>query len=157
MVTQTGKVTQPRRDVSEPFVIRGTTDIDDSVQTESTAWQLLAIKANAALREVVVTIDMDKDTTGFGAVETVATIQFHVARKVDGTNVKLGIPQPLVALSGTLAATNRAVDVVVGDIAAGETVYVYGVMSADATSDMELPYQLSYRGANAPTITEVAA
>lgn len=157
MVTQTGRVTQPRRDMSEPQVIRGTTDIDDSVQTESTAFVLLTIKANAALRDVEVVLDLDKDTTGFGAVETAVTIQFQVGRLIDGSNYKLGNFQPLVALSGTLAATNRAQSVIVGDMAAGETVRIYAVTSADVTSDLEIPYECRFRGANNPTITEVAA
>jgi hypothetical protein len=36
-------------------------------------------------------------------------------------------------------------------------VQIFITMSADATSDMELPYKIIYRGLVAPTVTEVAA
>jgi hypothetical protein len=60
-------------------------------------------------------------------------------------------------MSGTVAATDRAIRVDVGDIPAGHTVRIMCAMSADATSDMELPYMVGYKGESAPTITEVAA
>jgi hypothetical protein len=144
-------------DFNEFGVLTGTTDIDDSAQTESTPYAILTITANAynALNDVEVQIDLAKATTGFAAVESSATIQIAVARKVDGTNYRR---EAYVegALSGTNAA-GRMQKIPVGKIAAGEAVQIFIVISADATSDMELPYKIIYRGLVAPTVTEVAA
>jgi len=144
-------------DFNEFAVITGTTDIDDSAQTESTPYAVLTIAADAynALTAVEVQIDLAKTTTGFAAVESSATIQIAVARKVDGTNYRREAYVE-AALSGTNAA-GRMQKIPVGNVAAGETVAIYIVLSADATSDMELPYKIIYRGLKAPTVTEVAA
>lgn len=138
-------------------VLSGTTDIDDSAATETTAFVLLTVAAPAAedLHDVEVWLDLHKATTGYGAVESTATITFAVARKVDGTNWRREAVNE-AALSGTLAA-NRMQKITVGRIPAGDSVRIYATMSADATADMEIPYQVIYRGLVAPTITEVAA
>lgn len=138
-------------------VITGTTDIDDSVQTESTPYSILTIAPaeGAPLSNVEVVFDLAKASTGFAAVESTATIQFAVARKVDGTNLRREAYVE-AALSGTNAA-GRAMKVNVGNVGVTEQAQIFIVMSADATSDMELPYALSYRGTAAPTVTPVAA
>jgi len=137
-------------------VLSGTTDIDDSAQTETTPWTILTIAAGVHdLHDVDVIIDLAKATTGFAAVESTANIQLCVARAVDGTNYRRE-----AYVEGTLtgtAAANRCQKIPVGRIPAGQTVRIMAVMSADATADMELPYQIYYRGLSAPTITEVAA
>lgn len=140
-----------------PTIVTGTTDIDDSVQTESTPYSILTIApaAGAPLADVEVVFDLAKATTGFAAVESSATIQFAVARKVDGTNWRREAYVE-AALSGTNAA-GRAMRVNVGHVGVTEQVQVFIVMSADATADMELPYALSYKGIAAPTVTPVAA
>lgn len=144
-------------DFTEFGVLTGTTAIDDSVQTETTAWAILTIAANAynSVEDVEVQIDLAKATTGYAAVESTATIQLAVARKVDGTNYRREAYVE-AALSGTNAA-NRMQKLNVGKIAAGETVAIYAVMSADATSDIQLPYKVIYRGIVAPTVTPVVA
>lgn len=144
-------------DFLEFGVLTGTTDIDDSAQTETTAWSILTIAADAysAVDDVEVQIDLAKATTGYATVESTATIQLCVARKVDGTNYRREAYVE-AALSGTNAAA-RMQKIPVGKIAAGETIAIYAVMSADATSDMELPYKVIYRGNVAPTVTAVAA
>lgn len=158
-------VSWPHRDLPSNFVheflklnvLSGTTDIDDSVQTETTAWSILTIAAPASedLHDVEVWLDLHKATTGYGAVESTATIQFAVARQVDGTNWRREAYAES-ALSGTNAAS-RMQKLTVGRIPAGQSVRIYAVMSADSTSDMELPYQVIYRGLVAPTVTPVAA
>lgn len=144
-------------DFSEFKVLTGTTDIDDSAQTETTPWPILTIAADAygSLDDVEVHIDLAKATTGYAAVESTATIQLAVARAVDGTNWRREAYVE-AALSGTNAA-GRMQKLTVGKIAAGEAVRIYAVMSADATGDMELPYAVIYKGLSAPTITPVAA
>lgn len=135
----------------------GSTDIDDSVQTETTPWVILTIAApaNEDLHDVEVWFDLAKATTGYSTVESTATIAFSVARAVDGTNYRREAIQE-AALSGTLAAL-RAYKVSVGRILAGETVRIMAVMSADATSDINIPYKGYYRGLRAPTVTPIVA
>ena len=96
-----------------------------------------------------------KATTGFAAVESSATIQFAIARKVDGTNWRREAYVE-AALSGTNAA-NRAMRLNVGGVGVTQAVQIFIVMSADATADMELPYIINYKGMSAPTVTPVVA
>lgn len=142
---------------NRPKTIAGTTDIDDSVQTETTPYAILTIEpaAGSPLREVEVIFDLAKATTGFAAVETAVTIQLCVARKVDGTNWRREAYVE-AALSGTNAA-GRAMKVPVGSIGVTEDVAIFAVFSADVTGDMEIPYVINYVGLAAPTVTEVAA
>lgn len=135
----------------------GTTDIDDSVQAENTGWFVLLTIAPAAggpIRDCKVYLDMAKATTGYGAVESTATIQFRVARKVDGTNWRGGTPT--TAVSGTNYA-GRLQEIDIGNVDPTEACRIEALMSADATSDMEIPYVGYYEGPIAPTVTEVAA
>lgn len=135
--------------------LTGVTDIDDSVQDESTGWfVLLTIEPTAPLRSVKVILDLAKATTGFAAVESTATISFAVSRKVDGTNWRRNTPTS--ALSGTNAAA-RSIELDVGPVSAAEDVRIEALMSADATGDMEIPYVVYYEGSIAPTVTAVAA
>ena len=139
-------------------VATGTTGIDDSVQTETTAWPILTIApaTGAPLSHVKVVLDLNKATDGYGAVETTATIQFAIARMVDGTNWRIGTFN--TAVSGTNAAANTGYslqELDIGPVGVTEQVRVYAKMSADATLDMVLPYNVYYMGITAPTITPV--
>lgn len=140
-----------------PLFITGETGIDDSVQTETTAWPILTIApaTGAPLMNVRVIFDLNKATTGFGAVETSATIGFQIGRKVDGTNWRAG---PVSATtSGTVAAVapGKSFEIDCGDVGVTQQLRIYAVMSADATADMVLPYVVQYRGTTAPTVTPV--
>ncbi|MCC6315346.1 MAG: hypothetical protein IT337_15185 [Thermomicrobiales bacterium] len=135
----------------------GTTDIDDSAQTESTAFPILTIApvSGLALYDVEVHLDLAKATTGFAAVETTVTVQFGIERKVDGTNWRREAYVE-AALSGTNAASRMA-KINVGSIGAVEQARIVALFSADVTADMEIPYRVLYRSLAAPTITAVAA
>lgn len=142
-----------------PQVDSGTSDIDDSVQDESAGWVVLttiAPAAGAPIRDCRVIYDLAKATTGFAAVESTATIQFRVARKVDGTNWRGDTRSETTAISGTNAA-GHSLEIVVGDIGVTEQARIEFKMSADATADMELPDNVIYHAIAAPTITRVAA
>ncbi len=140
-----------------PTVATGTTDIDDSVQTESTAFPILTIEpaAGAPLADVEVWFDLAKATTGFAAVETSVTVQFAVERKVDGTNWRREAYVE-AALSGTNAASRMA-KISVGAVGVTEDARIVALFSADVTADMEIPYAVVYKGIAAPTITPIAA
>jgi hypothetical protein len=137
--------------------LTGTTAIDDSVQTESTAYAILTIApaAGAPLSDVEVIFDLAKATTGFAAVETSVTLQFAIARKIDGTNWRREAYVE-AALSGTNAA-NRAMRLNVGGVGVTQACQIFIVASADVTADMELPYIINYKGMSAPTVTPVVA
>jgi hypothetical protein len=142
----------------QPVVITGTTDIDDSAQTESTAFPILTIApaTGSPLVACEVWLDLAKATTGFAAVETSVTVTFAVARKVDGTNWRRQVIVE-AALSGTLAAA-RMQKIDLGMVTVTEGAAIYATFSADVTADMEIPYAVVYRTAlTAPTVTDVAA
>ena len=140
-----------------PKTITGTTDIDDSVQTASTAFNILTIApaAGAPLADVEIVLDLAKATSGFAAVESSVTVQFALARKVDGTNWRREAYQE-AALSGTNAAA-RCQRLQAGSVGVTEQLAVFALFSGDVTADMEIPYAINYKGLAAPTVTPVAA
>jgi hypothetical protein len=145
--------------LSVPQVDVGESDIDDSVQAENTGWVVLmtiAPAAGAPLFDVEVEVDLAKATTGFANVETSATIQFRVARKIDGTNWRGDAASVTTAISGTNAA-GCSQKVRVGDVGVTQQARIELKMSADATGDMEFPDNVRYKAIAAPTITRVAA
>lgn len=142
-----------------PAVDVGESDIDDSAGAENTNWVALltiAPAAGAPVFDARVILDLAKATTGFAAVETTATIQFRVARKVDGTNWRGDAGSVTTAISGTDAA-GCSIEIPVGDIGVAEQARIELKMSADATADMEFPDNVVYKAIAAPTITRVAA
>lgn len=141
----------------KPSTITGTTDIDDSVQTESTPFLILTIApaAGAPLVDVEIVIDLAKATTGFAAVESSVTVQLALARKVDGTNWRREAYVE-AALSGTNAA-GRCQRLQAGTVDPTEQLAVFAVFSGDVTADMELPYTVKYKAPTAPTVTPIAA
>lgn len=143
-------------DMVFPKFLTGTTDIDDSAQTDTTAFHIIEIAPIVhPLADVEVWLDLAKATTGYAAVESTATIQIAVARKVDGTNWRREAYNE-AALSGTNAA-NRMQKLNLGSVSVAAGARIYIVMSADATSDMEIPYVIAYKGLVEPTVTVVAA
>lgn len=140
-------------DFNEVRGISGSITIVDAAQVETTPFTILTIAGDAytSLTDVDVYIDLNKAVNGYATIETVATIQFAVARKVDSTNYRREAYVE-AAVSGTNAA-GRMQKITVGKILAGETVVIQAVMSADATADIVLPYRVLYRGVVAPTVT----
>ncbi len=137
--------------------VTGTTDIDDSAQTETSAFAILTIApgTDCPLEDCIVDLDLAKATTGFAAVESTVTVTFAVAHKVDGTNWRRRIINE-AALTGTLAAA-RMQRIPIGFVSVAEGARIEATFSSDVTSDMEIPYALHYKSRQAPTVTEVAA
>ena len=166
MTLRSGEEIQPVQvlDVFEPIVATGSTDIDDSVQTENTAWfALLTITpaTGAPLRDVVVCLDLDKATTGYAAVESTATIQFRIARKIDGTNWRGDETGSLAdmltaAISGDNADGMMA-ELHLGSVGVAQAARIEAKMSADASGDITFPYIVMYEATTAATITAVTA
>lgn len=147
-------------DQPDPFFLTGTTDIDDSAQTDTTAFPILTIapQVGSPCRDVEVWLDLAKATTGFAAVETSITAQFAIARKVDGTNWRREAYVE-AALSGTNAA-NRMVKLNLGIVGVDQQARIYAVFSSDVTGDMEIPFVVTGRPTGRgglPTVTPIEA
>lgn len=134
-------------------------DISESDYTAFVNLVEIAPAASAPIIDAWITFDLDKSTTGFADQHTSETIQFAVARKVDGTNWTIDAESATTAISGTNADAlgSRAVTLHIGPIGVTEDVRIYVVLSAENSVDVELPYVLYYRAASAPTVTPVAA
>lgn len=141
----------------------GETDIDVSA-ADYTAYVLLLTIANGAAKSFIddcyVHFDLNQDTTGFGAVNTTETIALAVARKIDGTNYRIGGntngDDETPTMTGSVAAVDRGMGLHVGPIGPDEDVQIWVRLSAETGGDCAIPYIVYYRGP-APTITEVAA
>jgi hypothetical protein len=143
----------------------GETDIDLDA-ADYTAYVLLLTIANPSARNFIddcyVYFDLDKATTGWGAVATSQTLALAVARKIDGTNYRidantnLGLESP--AMTGSVAAVTRGMGLHVGPIGPSEDCQIFVRLSTEAavSGDVEIPYIVYYQGP-APTITEVEA
>ena len=144
--------------LSAPAIATGEADIDED-QADYTAFQTLVTivpVATAPLSSAQIVFDLAKATTGFAAGHAAETLQFAVARKVDGTNWRTDAEQITTAISGTNAAL-RSVTLTIGDVGISEEVRVMVVMSAENSVDIEMPFAFSYRAIAAPTVTPVAA
>jgi len=140
----------------------GETDID--VTDTSTAYRVVLTIANGSSKNFIedcyVHFDLNKDTTGFGVVNTTETISFAVARKIDGTNYRIGGNTNGVdetpTMTGSVAAVDRGMGLHVGPIGPDEDCQIWARLSAVTGGDCEIPYVVYYRGPK-PTITEVEA
>lgn len=144
-----------------PRVATGEADIDVSAADYTAYVLLLTIEpaAGAPLWGAEVVFDLAKAATGFAAGHAAQTIQFAVARKVDGTNYRIEAGDPRAestAISGTNSA-GRAIRLDLGSIGVTEDCQVFVKLSAENGVDVELPYALSYHASAAPTVTPVAA
>jgi len=146
------------REVTRGLVrtLTGEADIDVSaaVYTSPVVLLTVALAAGEHMSDVEIHLDLAKATTGFAANNSTETIQFHVERKVDGSNWRMEAAYPATALSGTLAASCE-VRLQVGDVDAASEFRVSVVLSAETGGDVEIPYLLKYRG-HEPTVTAVA-
>lgn len=138
----------------------GTAYIDTSAAVYTAFVNLLTITPDpgGAMQDVRVVIDLDLTTTGFAEATgyDTETIQFSVSRKVDGTNWRTA--QNLIVPSTALAADdadNKSVELIIGEVGPTEDVRVVVILSAEAASDVALPYLVYYRAAAGATVTPV--
>ena len=146
-------------DAGRLHVATGEADIDVSAATYTAFQALLTVTpaSGHALTDVRVCFDLSKATTGFKAGYTTETIQFVVARKIDGTNWRSAknTEIPSTALAGD-DSNLRSVDILVGDVGPTEAFRIEVKLSAEQ-GDVELPYVLTYKSGAPATITAVAA
>lgn len=144
--------------VLAPDIATGEADIDVS-EADYTAFQVLVTivpATGAPLADAEIVFDLAKASTGFGPGHTTETIQFAVARKVDGTNWRTDAEQVTTAITGTNAAL-ASVHLPIGSVGVTEQVRVMVILSAENAVDVEIPFALAYNAAAAPTVTPVAA
>jgi hypothetical protein len=156
-----------------PTTATGTTDVDVSASdyTAGAGVPILTIAPATGfpLWDVVVDLDLNKDTTGLLVVNTAETIQFVVESKIDGTNWRsLGMSWPAASSTTGLGVPDAADDLDAADDSVGvrfrlgvvgvtQQIRVNLLLSAETGGDAEIPYAVHYRGVSAPTITDVAA
>jgi len=143
--------------------LTGITDIDIS-EADYTVYALLLTIANPSRRNFIddcyVCFDLAYAGTGFGAAGGAgSTIELAVARKVDGTNYRIGCntgagDDETPTMTGAVAAVSRGMGLRVGPIGPNEDAQIWVRLSAEV-ADLQLPYFVYSRGP-APTITEVA-
>lgn len=136
----------------------GTTDIDVSAADYTSATVLLTVAppANTGMTDCRVVFDLDKTTTGFNDAQdgTSDTIQFHVARKVDGTNWRPDDAQKTTTITAA-AANTRSTSILIGDVGPNESLRIYVTLSVEV-ADIELPYVFTYKSPDRATFTDVS-
>lgn len=135
----------------------GSTFIDVSAGVYTSYLPLLTIEppAGTSMQDVQVVLDLDggDDTDGFAGGYTSETIQFAIARKVQG---KWRIDDNLdtATITGTLSP-DRSQTLNLGIVTPTEDARIYVRLSAEQT-DVEIPYVVIYRAPERATFTDVA-
>jgi hypothetical protein len=142
----------------KPRVLTGTADIDISVAVYTGYIEILKIEPNAAIRDLVVDLDLDKTTTGVNDVATASdTAILAVFMKVDGTNFVAVDYSSSFTLSGSPGlATGGGWRFKIGAVDVTEDVSIRIKLSAER-ADAEIPYRINYCSEIAPDVTAVAA
>jgi hypothetical protein len=156
-----------------PTTATGTTDVDVSASdyTAGAGVPLLTITpaAGAPIADLIVDLDLNKDTTGLLVVNTSETIQLVVESKIDGTNWRslskswpaassttgLGVPDAADDLDA--ADDSVGIRLHLGPVGVSQAIRINLLLSAETGGDAEIPYAVHYRAMAAPTITDVAA
>ncbi len=137
--------------------LSGTTDIDISEADYTGYITVLTIAppSGVVVDEVVVDLDLNKETTGWDAVSTAAdTLDIGVFAKIDGTNSRHLISAAQLTAVGDGTHATAGVRLNVGPMA--QSVEIKVKLSAER-ADAEIPYLVTWRGTAAPTVSAVAA
>jgi len=111
---------------------------------------------NHSLADVVLVLDLNQATTGFGAVYTSATINVTWARKVDGTNWRFETNKATGTISGTTAGAatgGLAVELTTPEAAPGEILACSIVISSVNATNVTIPFVVYYKAGAKATIT----
>lgn len=160
------------RDLLTVNVATGTTDVDVSAADYTTVGGIAILTitpaTGAPLSDVVVDLDLLKDTTGLLVVNTTETVQIMVQSKVDGTNWRTVWHWPAASSRTGLAVPDAAQDldalddspglrIPIGGVGVSQAVRITLQLSAETGGDAEIPYAVYYKAVSAPTVTAVAA
>jgi len=148
------------RDTKElltPVVSKGTADIDISAGVYTGWVTLLTVTpaADAPIVDLQIDLAYNLATTGVSAVATAAdTLDVAVFAMADDTNESMILTTTQKVLSGSASPVVSGDRLKIGMIDGAITVKVK--LSAER-ADAEIPYKVTYRSTEAPTITAVAA
>lgn len=134
----------------------GTTYIDVSAAVYTGYINCLTIENDQTMVDVTITIDLDfgtDDINGFAGGYTSETIQFAVARKIQGL-WRIDDVVETATLAGD-SADLRCITLLPGLVGPNEDLRVYVKLSAEQT-DVCLPFVVSYRSQGAATFTTVS-
>lgn len=150
-------------------VYTGTTDVDVSASDYTTVGgiAILTIVPDNTTCEIIVDLDLNKDTTGLLVVNTTETLQIMQQTRVDGTNWRTIQGWPAASSWTGLTVPDAADDLDAADdsVARRFTFGPVGVtqgcrltleLSAETGGDAEIPYVVYVKGGSA-TVTAVAA
>ncbi len=134
----------------------GEMDIDISGPDYTSFQNILTIvpAADSPIRDLVVHLDLVKTTTGFVAVHNTETIQFSIARKVDGTNWVRDVDTETATRAANLSGL-EGLSITIGSVGVDEQVRLEVKLSAEV-ADTEIPFAAYYYAAAAATFTAVA-
>jgi hypothetical protein len=150
-------------------IYTGTTDVDVSAAdyTAVAGVALLTIEPDNGAVEIVVDLDLLKDTTGLLVKNTTETVQIMQQTKVDGTNWRTIQGWPAASDFTGLTVPDAAGDLdalddsparrfTFGPIGPTQAARLALTLSAETGGDAEIPYVVYVRGGTA-TVTAVAA
>lgn len=136
----------------------GSSDVDVSAAVYTGYVTLLTIapESNQALYDAQITLDLDfgDSSNGFAGGYTSETIQFAVARKVQGL-WRIDDELETATVAGSNAG-DRCVTLKIGMVGPEESLRIYVRLSAEQ-GDITVPYVLYYRSGGSVTVTEVTA
>lgn len=143
-----------------PGVLTGITDIDISVGAYTDYTEILSIVPQSDLKNLVIDLDLDKETTGVNDVANAAdTCQLLLQISVDGTlytGMEASASYTLTGTFGSIVGGISGKRFNVGQLSSTSKVKVFIKLSAER-ADAEIPYKITYVGRLAPTVTAVAA
>lgn len=142
----------------KPRTLSGTTDIDISEAVYTGFVTILTIAPAAAVRDMTIYLDFDKETTGVNDVATNNdTLDAQVFTKVGGSvyvAVELMTQKTLTGTFGLAAGGGWMIKIPSLDTTQDLVIKVK--LSAER-ADAEIPYRITYCSEQAPTVTAVAA
>jgi len=133
----------------------GTASINSGTATY-TNWQPLVTvvpQTGQAMQDVRFVVDLDAATTGIASTLTSQTLQFTIARKVDGTNWRYSNNVATSALSGT-NSSKQSIELACGLVGPTETVALaVKASSMTGVAVMTVPSAVYYRSQSRATVT----
>lgn len=133
----------------------GTASINSATATY-TSWQRLITitpQPGQAMQDLRVVLDLDAATTGVASTLTSQTLQFTIARKIDGTNWRYDNNLATATLSGS-NSTGLAIELSAGLVGPTETVAIaVKASSMTGVAVMTLPSLIYYRSQSRATVT----
>ena len=142
----------------KPRTLTGTTDIDITAANYTGFVEILNIAPTAAIRDMAIYLDFDKETTGVNDVATNSdTLDAQVFTKIDGTVYVAIESMTQKTLTGTFGlAVGGGWTIKIPALDTTQDLSIRVKLSAER-ADAEIPYRIVYCSEKTPTVTAVAA